>query len=141
MWVEKIEEEISVGALKEQKGLSIEYSQDLTKEQIEEINSQTVDPGDWALISLRPFETEESLTVTMKDGEVFTIHITDAQIQKTVISASGETYEITVTYREDAKIPDGSELNVREILPEDRIMPVRIMPVSLILRSLIRERK
>ena len=54
----------------------VEYSEDLTEEQIAEINSQTVDAGDRALISVQPFSAE-TLTVTMKNGEVFTINITD----------------------------------------------------------------
>ena len=78
-----------------------------------------MEAGDWALISVQPFTSEETLTVTMKDGEVFTIRVTDAQIKKTVIDAKGDTWEITVTYGEDAQIPDGAELRVEEILPED----------------------
>ena len=54
----------------------VEYSEDLTEEQIAEINAQTVDAGDRALISVQPFSAE-TLTVTMKNGEVFTINITD----------------------------------------------------------------
>ena len=52
----------------------VEYSEDLTEEQIAEINAQTVDAGDRALISVQPFSAE-TLTVTMKNGEVFTINI------------------------------------------------------------------
>jgi len=44
---------------------------------------------------------------------------TAGQIQKTVIDAKGDTWEIDVTYGEDAKIPDGAELNAEEILPDD----------------------
>ena len=44
---------------------------ELTEEQIAEINAQTVVAGDWALISVQPLESTESLTVTMKTGEVF----------------------------------------------------------------------
>ena len=54
----------------------VEYSEDLTEEQIAEINAQTVDAGDRARISVQPFSAE-TLTVTMKNGEVFTINITD----------------------------------------------------------------
>ena len=35
--------------------------------------------GDWVLISLQPFDTEESLTVTLATEETFTISVTDAQ--------------------------------------------------------------
>lgn len=76
--VSKVDEETTVGKIKEERGLKCEYSADLTEAQIEEINAQTVQAGDWALISLQPFDTEESLTVTMKTGEVFTIRVTDA---------------------------------------------------------------
>ena len=119
VWVGKTEAESTVGALKETNGLEIEYSANLTEEQIAEINAQTVEAGDWALISVRPFLSEESLTVTMKNGDRFTIRVTDGQIRKTVIDARGDTWEITVTYGDDAQIPDGAELKVEEILPED----------------------
>ena len=117
--VSKVDAETTVGKIKENRRLECEYSAELTEEQIAEINAQTVETGDWALISVQPFTSEETLTVTMKNGEVFTIRVTDAQIKKTVIDAKGDTWEITVTYGEDAKIPDGSELKVEEILPED----------------------
>ena len=119
VWVGKVDESTTVGELKDANGLEVQYSDELTEEQIAEINNTVVESGDWALISMLPFASEETLTVTMKTGEVFTIRVTDAQIKKTVISASGETYEITVTYDDSAEIPDGAELKVKEILPED----------------------
>ena len=118
VWVEKVEEATTVGELKEGLGLEVEYSAELTEEQIAEINQSTVEEGDWALISMRPFDTEEFLTVTMKNGDSFQICVTDAQIRKTVIDAKGDTWEITVTYGEEAQIPEGAELKVSEILPE-----------------------
>ena len=112
-------EEMTVGALRQQNNLPAEYSSELTEEQIAAMEAKVLQSGDWVLLSLKPFDTEETLTITMKNGEVFTIKVTDAQIKQTVISASGEAYEITVTYDESAQIPDGAELKVREILPED----------------------
>ncbi|MBQ9632547.1 MAG: hypothetical protein IJV04_06520, partial [Lachnospiraceae bacterium] len=119
VWGGKVDAETTVGALKEANGLECQYSAELTEEQIEAINGTEVESGDWALISMLPFSSEEELTVTMKDGEVFTIKVTDAQIKKTVIDAKGDTWEITVTYDDNAEIPDGAELKVKEILPED----------------------
>ena len=55
----------------------------------------------------------------MKDTERIEIKVTDAQLKKTVISASGNTYEITLTYDKQALIPEGSTLNVKEILEGD----------------------
>jgi len=118
-WVGKVNEAATVGGLKDANELEIEYSANLTEEQIAEINAQTVEAGDWALISVRPFLSEESLTVTMNNGDSFTIRVTDGQIRKTVIDARGDTWEITVTYGDDARIPDDAELKVEEILPEN----------------------
>ena len=118
VWVGKIDEATTVGEIKEAHGLECEYSAELTEEQIAEINSSTVEADDWALISVRPFTSEEMLTVTMKNGEVFSILVTDAQISKDFLSASGETYTITVTYDDLAEIPENSDLNVREIEAE-----------------------
>ena len=87
--VSKVDAETTVGKIKENRRLECEYSAELTEEQIAEINAQTVEAGDWALISVQPFTSEETLTVTMKNGEVFTIRVTDAQIKKTVIDATG----------------------------------------------------
>ena len=117
--VSKVESETTVGGIKESRGLDVQYSAELTEEQIAEINAQTVVAGDWALISVQPFESTESLTVTMKTGEVFEIRVTDAQLKKTVKTASGETWEITITYDDSAEIPKDAELRVEEILPED----------------------
>ena len=113
--ISKVPGDTTVEQIKESRGLEVEYSEGLTEEQIAEINAQTVEAGDWALISVQPFTSEETLTVTMKNGEVFTVKVTDAQIKKTVIDAKGDTWEIIVTYGEDAQIPDGSELYVTEI--------------------------
>ena len=77
VWVGKAENDSTVGKLKETNKLECQYSAELTDEQIEEINSQTVDAGDWALISIQPFTSEESLTVTMKNGDQFEIRVTD----------------------------------------------------------------
>ena len=79
MWVGKVDSISTVGELKEANGLNCEYSAELTEEQIDQINAIEVDGGDWALISLKAFNTEETLTVTMKDQSVFTIKVTDAQ--------------------------------------------------------------
>ena len=119
VWVGKAESDTTIGALKAENALAVEYSADLTQEQIDEIDAQTVMAGDWVLISVKPFDTEETLTVTLSDGQSFSILVTDAQITETVITASGETWEITVTYGPAARIPDGAKLQVREILPED----------------------
>ena len=61
--------------------------------------------GDWLLESLQPFDTEESLTITMKNGDVLTVKVTDAQqipdAEKASISADKSyliCYEVNGTY-------------------------------------------
>ena len=114
VWIGKVEEKASVGGLKKANGLEVEYSADLTEEQIAEINAQTVEAGDWALISMKPFISSETLTVTMKNGDTFAIQVTDAQISTQYLSTNGNLYEVTVIYGEDAKIPEGASLQVTE---------------------------
>ena len=113
--VSKTEENTTVGAIKDGLGLECEYSADLTEKQIDEINTQEVLAGDWALISLKPFDTEESMTVTMINGETWTVKVTDAQIKAMYLTDSGKLYEVTVAYGEDAGIPDGSTLEIIEV--------------------------
>ena len=119
VWVGKVDEKSTVGGIKEENGLKVQFSADLTEEQIAQINSSTVEAGDWALISMLPFDTEESLTVTMKNGDQFVVWVTDAQISKDYITVLGEKYKITVEYEDNAQIPDGAKLEVKEILPAD----------------------
>ena len=119
VWVGKAETETTVGGMKTAHELECTYSAELTEAHISEINAAAVKAGDWALISLQPFTSEETMTVTMKDGAAFEICVTDGQIRKTVIDARGDTWEITVTYGAEAEIPDGAELKVEEILPEN----------------------
>ena len=101
LWVGNFDSNSTVGELKEDNDLDCQYSEDLTKEQIEEINAQTVEAGDWALISLQPFTSEESLTITMKNGDQFVVKVTDAQDpsayvdKKVIIYDNGEKRAMT----------------------------------------------
>lgn len=115
VWVGKADKDISVGDLKEAEGLKIQYSNELTEEQIAQINAQTIMTGDWVLISLHPFTSEETLTITMKNGDQFLVKVTDAQISTHVITSDGIDYIITVTYGPEAGIPDGAWLEAKEL--------------------------
>ncbi len=114
--ISKVEEDTTVGAIKERLGLECEYSVELTEEDITEINESEVKGGDWVLISLKPFTTEESLTVTMKNADQWTIRVTDAQITRDYITAEGETYHIEVTLDDREPLNDTADLQVEEIL-------------------------
>ena len=79
VWVGKTEESTTVGQLKKTNGLECQYSVKLTEEQIEEINGSSVEAGDWVLISVQSFISDETLTVTMKNGDQFVIKVSDGQ--------------------------------------------------------------
>ena len=94
------------------------YSADLTGKSITEMKDRTFHAADWALVSLKPFDTVETLSITMSDGTVISIAVTDARIVKPMLTADGETWLITVTYDDKAGIPEDADLDVREIVPE-----------------------
>jgi len=81
--IEKITADITAGELKEkirnETGAEPEYSGELTEEQIAGMNAKEFKAPDWALVSMKAFDTEESLVVSMKSGEVWTVVVTDAQ--------------------------------------------------------------
>lgn len=79
--ISKAEEDTTVGEVKENRKLQIVYSSDLSEEDIKGINETNVKAGDWVLISLMPFSSVETITVTMQDGEVFTVIVKDAMIE------------------------------------------------------------
>lgn len=76
--------------------------------------------ADWRVRSLMPFDTEEQLTVTLKNGAEVILRVTDEQITTRVMDAKGDTWEITVTYGRDACIPYDAELAVSELLPGEK---------------------
>ena len=95
VWIGKVETDTTVGAIRSAHGLEPQYSAELTAEQIEAINAQTVEAGDWAFISVRPFTSEETLTVTMKNGEQWSVKVTDAQV---VPDAEATTIDVNKSY-------------------------------------------
>ena len=120
VWTGQADEDTTVGELKKKNNLDIEYSSDMTFIKKWKLNRTRIQAGDWALISLRPFSSLETLTVTMKSGEVFTIKVTDAQIRNDFIAASDKLFEITVTYGEDAQIPDQASLKITEFAEDSK---------------------
>lgn len=97
--ISKTDSAATVGEIKESLGLECDYSADLTEEDINNINGKEIAEGDWALISLKAFDTEESLTITMKNGDAFVVKVKDAQ--EVVVdddSSLVETIDVNKTY-------------------------------------------
>lgn len=78
--VEKIETDTTVGELKSSLGLEPQYSSTLTEGQVDAINGQTLSAPDWVLVSMKPFESKETLTITMTDGKSYVVKVTDAAV-------------------------------------------------------------
>ncbi len=120
MWVGKAEEETTVGALKAANGLESQYSSELTEADIEEINAQTVNAGEWALISLQPFDTEETLTVTMGDGEQFVVKVTDAtEISDTASIDVNKSYVLCVKVGNTYQVLKTNGTTTNAYVPDD----------------------
>ena len=66
--VEKIDADTSIGSLKEANGMEI----------LDGDYDDIVYSVDWILLSLQPFESEEELVLTLRDGTIITIKVTDA---------------------------------------------------------------
>ncbi len=77
--VSRLESDATVGEIKEALGLVCETSAEMTDRELEQVDSMLLHTGDWAIISLKAFSTDEVLTVTMKHGEIFAIRVTDYQ--------------------------------------------------------------
>ena len=117
--VVQVDEDTTAGELKRKLELSPSYSAELTEKDIAAMDALPLTAPDWALISLAPFKTDEKLIITLTDGQQYEIAVTDGQIVRYYIDAKGDTYEITVTFEDEANIPSTAELDVEEILPEN----------------------
>ena len=117
--VNRIEEDTTVGALRAALEVESEYSAALTDEQRAQIDERALTAPDWALFSLKPFTTLETLTINMDNGDAFAIAVTDAQITTRVLTASGESFIITLDYGPEAMIPLDAALVAHEILTEN----------------------
>ncbi len=75
------------------------------------------DEGETDVVALSEEETkEDELVFESQDFSTYVIVYTE--IEKTFISADGQTYKATVSYGPEAEIPNDAALEVEEILPD-----------------------
>ncbi len=79
VWVEKATEDTATWKIMIKHNLHPEYPYGTTEQEFCEMYNRTFKAPDWVLLSLKAFDTTETLTVTMKTGEVIKIEVTDAQ--------------------------------------------------------------
>ena len=75
----KVEKTGPVGRIKSELGLFPTYPLGLKQAEVLALNAKEYTAGDWVLISMKAFSTEETLTIGMNTGESFEILVTDAQ--------------------------------------------------------------
>ena len=97
----KVEEDTTVGKIKTDLNLFPTYPLGLKQSEVLELNAKEYTAGDWALISMKAFDTEEKLTITMNTGESFDIIVTDAQdavmngdVVQTISNPAGTTIDL-----------------------------------------------
>lgn len=97
----------------------------LTEEDIEAIKAKTFTTPDWALVSLQPFTSHESLTITLKNGEVVTIRVEDATEGKITVNDSNRGHLL----RHNTDL--GNEISAYRIFENDtnQTNPHRIVAV------------
>ncbi len=74
-----VEEDATLRDLKYKYQFLQEYDIWRNESTLHELNAKQFKAGDWALVSLQPFNTEEALTITLKTGEKIVVKVTDAQ--------------------------------------------------------------
>ena len=72
-----VETDCTYQELIDQYDLDVEYSSSLSDEDIESLKNKQFNEGDYVLISLRPFDSEELLTISLNNGEQLEIRVTD----------------------------------------------------------------
>ena len=91
--VTKYSKDAMVYEVMEEKGLHATYPLGLTEQEVLAINHKEYAKGQWVLLSLKPFSSDEALTVQMFDGESFVINVADAQ--DAVLNPDGTVQTIT----------------------------------------------
>lgn len=97
---------------------------------------------DWTLESLEPFTSEETLAITMKNGDVVTVKVTDDQessslsdfLTKVTVSGAslengnyvveqGKEYSVTMTFKETANLQFDNEATLTYHMPSGVTLP------------------
>ena len=124
-------EDTTVGEVVRSLGVEHQLSATLGKEEAQNIEAEPLRRDEWALISIKPFDSEETLTISMKDSTEYVIRVTDEQhvvsnvaelltdvkIDATVgpdgkyVVYEGQPYDIHLTFKEN---PNGGQLNMTD---------------------------
>ena len=81
-------EDTTVGDLVTSLGVEHQLSATIGEEEAQILEGETIPKNEWTLLSIKPFDTEESLTITMKNGDVVVVKVTDASTDASSVSPS-----------------------------------------------------
>ena len=101
--------------------VKIELADELT-EDVKAVHfeqSSEEETGQVVLLSAERSDAELLTDAVTFEADGFSVYGIFMTIETTVVTAEGETYRIRVSYGPDAGIPEGAELDVKEILPEE----------------------
>ena len=87
----RFEKDSSVGKVKTKLKLFPTYPLGLSQEEVLALNAKEYEKGEWVLISMKPFETEELMTIELDNGEKVQVKVTDAQ--DAPMNPDGETVQ------------------------------------------------
>ena len=106
LWVGRIEESATTGELLYRNDLAPAYPSGMSANEYGDYATREFSAPDWVLISLQPFDTEETLTITMKNGDAIAVKVTDAadavmiddgaggRVVQTIANPSGTTIDL-----------------------------------------------
>ena len=97
VWIGNINEDTMVYDLMAANGLQPIYRSGTTENEFTSLVTKVLDGPDWALMALQPFDTEEALVITMLDGSVLTVKVTDEQNAPMTTDATGNMVVETIT--------------------------------------------
>lgn len=128
--VVRADETVTVGAIKATMGLECVYSAALTNQDIAAIDETVVNGGDWALISLKPFDTTQSLTITMLDGEKYVVRVEDEvnldNIKVSLVVINPDIGHIYVSSGSDITIPTDTVFQNKTKIENDTYQVLKI---------------
>ena len=78
LYVGLLSKDCTVADVMRENKLHVIYPLGLSEKEVLKINHKKYKAGEWLLISLKAFDSEETLTITLKDGSVIEISVTDA---------------------------------------------------------------
>ena len=90
-------EDTTVGDLVTSLGVEHQLSATIGEEEAQILEGETIPKNEWTLLSIKPFDTEESLTITMKNGDVVVVKVTDASSVTTSDGIKSLLTDVSIT--------------------------------------------